>query len=305
MVSIVIAFVFAILFPGVILRTKSVLAGRKGPGMFQPMKDLSVLFRKSSVISTTTSFIFKMAPSVGLASVLCAIFVLPFGPYHALISFNGDIVFFAYMLAVGKFFLIVAALDTGSAFEGMGANREALFSLLTEPAFFILVGTLAMLTGYTSFDDIFTGLFASNNSYVLIYSVLSVFVLVQIMQVENSRLPVDDPKTHLELTMVHEVMILDYAGFDKAIIHITSYLKYIVYSLLVFDVLVPETWSDGYQFLLFIATVFALAIWVGTIESFRARNKMGNNTAYLFTISSIALLAFVVVLILTEKMMVI
>lgn len=304
MMTIIIILAAAVFFPGIILRAKSIFAGRKGPGLFQPLKDVALLMQKGSVISTTTSHIFAVAPALGLASVLSATLVLPFGPFPSVVSFDGDIVFFAYMLALGKFFMILAALDTGSAFEGMGANREALFSLLTEPAFFILAGTLAMLTGYTSFNEILTGLYNPDNSYILIYSILSVFILAQIMQVENSRLPVDDPKTHLELTMIHEVMILDYSGFDKALIHITSWLKFAMYSTLIFDVLIPVQWGLEWQYGLFALVVFILAVYVGFIESFRARNKMGKNPAFLFTLSSMALLAFVVVLILTEKMMV-
>ncbi|HBG69842.1 MAG: hypothetical protein A2W93_00490 [Bacteroidetes bacterium GWF2_43_63] len=304
MMTIVFILASAIVFPGIILRAKSILAGRKGPGMLQPIKDVALLFQKGNVISTTTSVIFKMAPAVGLASVISAILVLPFGPFPALVSFNGDIVFFAYMLGLGKFFLILAALDTGSAFEGMGANREALYSMLTEPAFFILTGTLAMLTGYTSFNEILVGLYNPNNSYILIYSILSVIILAQIMQVENSRLPVDDPKTHLELTMVHEVMILDYSGFDKALIHITSWIKFAMYSTLIFDVLIPVRWSITLQLGLFALVIVLMAVYIGFIESFKARNKIGRNPAFLFTISSLALLAFVVALILTEKMIV-
>ncbi len=294
----------ALIFPGIILRAKSIFAGRKGPGLIQPIKDVVLLFQKGSVISKTTSFIFSLAPAIGLASVLSVLLVLPFGPYDSLVSFDGDIVFFAYMLAIGKFFLIIAALDTGSPFEGMGANREALYSLLVEPAFFVLVGTLAMLTGYTSFNEILTGLYDPDNSYILIYSILSVFILAQIMQVENSRLPVDDPKTHLELTMIHEVMILDYSGFDKALIHITSWLKFALYSTLIFDVLIPIQWSLEWQFGLFALVVFILAVYIGFIESFRARNHMSKNPVFILTLFSMALLAFVVVLILTEKMLV-
>lgn len=293
----------ALIFPGIILRTKSVFAGRKGPGLFQPIKDVLLLFQKGSVISKTTSIIFSLAPSVGLASVLSVLLVLPFGPFDALVSFDGDIVFFAYMLAIGKFFLIIAALDTGSPFEGMGANREALYSLLVEPAFFVLVGTLAMLTGYTSFNEILTGLYNPDNTYILIYSLLSVYILAQIMQVENSRLPVDDPKTHLELTMIHEVMILDYSGFDKALIHITTWLKFALYATLIFDVLIPTHWAMEWQYGLFALVVFILAVYVGFIESFRARNHMSKNPVYIFALFSMALLAFVVVLILTEKML--
>lgn len=302
MVTIVFILAAALFFPGIIVRAKSVFAGRKGPGLFQPLKDVALLFQKGNVISTTTSAVFKLAPAIGLASVLSATLVMPFGPFPALVSFNGDIVFFAYMLALGKFFLIIAALDTGSAFEGMGANREALYSMLTEPAFFILIGTLAMLTGYSSFNEILVGLYDPHNSYILIYSIISVIILAQIMQVENSRLPVDDPKTHLELTMIHEVMILDYSGFDKALIHITSWLKFALYSTLIFDVLIPVQWSIGIQIGLFALVVLLLAVYIGFIESFKARNKIGRNPAFLFTLSSLALLAFVVVLILTEKM---
>ena len=300
--TIIFILLTAVLFPGIIVRAKSIFAGRKGPGLFQPLKDVMLLFQKGNVISTTTSYIFKIAPAIGLASVLSATLVLPFGPFPALISFNGDIVFFAYMLGIGKFFLIIAALDTGSAFEGMGANREALYSLLAEPAFFILAGTLAMLTGYSSFNEILIGLYNPDNSYILIYSIISVIVLAQIMQVENSRMPVDDPKTHLELTMIHEVMILDYSGFDKALIHITSWLKFALYSTLIFDVLIPVQWDKGIQFGLFAVIAVSLAVYIGFIESFKVRNKIGRNPVFLFTISVLALLAFVVVLVLTEKM---
>ena len=300
--TIIFILLTAVLFPGIIVRAKSIFAGRKGPGLFQPLKDVMLLFQKGNVISTTTSYIFKIAPAIGLASVLSATLVLPFGPFPALISFNGDIVFFAYMLGIGKFFLIIAALDTGSAFEGMGANREALYSLLAEPAFFILAGTLAMLTGYSSFNEILIGLYNPDNSYILIYSIISVIVLAQIMQVENSRMPVDDPKTHLELTMIHEVMILDYSGFDKALIHITSWLKFALYSTLIFDVLIPVQWDKGIQFGLFAIIAVSLAVYIGFIESFKVRNKIGRNPVFLFTISVLALLAFVVVLVLTEKM---
>ncbi|HPB01404.1 MAG TPA: NADH-quinone oxidoreductase subunit H, partial [Bacteroidales bacterium] len=163
-------------------------------------------------------------------------------------------------------------------------------------------GTLAMLTGYTSFNEILVGLYNPDNSYILIYSILSVIILAQIMQVENSRLPVDDPKTHLELTMIHEVMILDYSGFDKALIHITTWLKFALYSTLIFDVLIPVQWSFEIQLALFALVIFFMAVYIGFIESFKARHKLGRNPAFLFTISSMALLAFVVVLILTEKM---
>ena len=129
-----------------------------------------------------------------------AILVVPFGSTKGIISFDGDFIFFAYVLALGKFFSIISAMDTGSSFEGMGASREALYSMFAEPAFFILMGSFALLTGYTSFFEIFSTLhLGSYITYAL--GIMATFVLVMVAMVENSRMPIDDPKTHLELTM--------------------------------------------------------------------------------------------------------
>src|ERR1035437_6748468 len=141
MISFALIIITSLFFMGIVLRTKSIASGRKGPGIFQPMKDIFRLWKKGAVYSQTTSFIFQIAPSIYFASVLMAIMVIPFGQYSGIISFDGDFVFFAYVLALGKFFSIISTMDTGSSFEGMGASREALYSLLVEPAFFILIGS--------------------------------------------------------------------------------------------------------------------------------------------------------------------
>jgi formate hydrogenlyase subunit 4 len=292
----------AFFFPGIIIRTKSLSSGRKGPGLLQPVRDIRVLLMKGSVFSKTSGIIFQIAPVISLASIICAILLLPFAKQNALISFEGDFVFFAYILAFGKFFTIIAALDTGSSFEGMGANREALFSILVEPAFFILLATFAMFTGYTSFSDIFGHFFITGNPYVLIYSLIGFYLFAQIAMIENSRLPVDDPKTHLELTMIHEVMILDNSGFDKALIHIGTYLKFAIYGLLIYNVMVPADWNFYLQAALFLFVQVAFAMIVGLLESFRARNKMNKNPKFILTLSAIALIAFMIILILTEKL---
>ncbi|MBW6501840.1 MAG: NADH-quinone oxidoreductase subunit H [Bacteroidales bacterium] len=291
----------AFFFPGIILRIKSLASGRRGPGVFQPVKDIRVLLRKGSVFSNTTGLIFQIAPAIGLAGILCAALVIPFADQKAIISFQGDFVFFSYLLALGKFFSIISALDTGSSFEGMGANREALFSMLAEPAFFVLLATFAMLTGFTSFSDIFNHFYFSGNHYVLIYSIIGVYLFIQIAMIENSRLPVDDPKTHLELTMIHEVMILDNSGFDKALIHIGSYLKFAIYGALLYNVIVPSGWSIFLQASLFLAVQLIFAVIIGFAESFRARNKMNKNPKFILTLTVIALIAFMIILILTEK----
>ncbi len=298
MAALIMILVSSMFFPGIILRTKSIASGRRGPGILQPLRDAGVLLRKGSVFSTTTGFIFQIAPVISLATVLCAILVIPFGKQGALIHFEGDFVFFAYILSLGRFFMIIAALDTGSSFEGMGASREAFFAMLIEPAFFILMATFAMFTGFVSFTDIFSNFFITSNHYVLIFSIIGFYIFIQIALVENSRLPVDDPKTHLELTMIHEVMILDYSGFDKALIHITTWLKFAVYGSLMYNVVVPAGWNIYLQIALFLAVQALFAIIVGFLESFRARNKMNKNPKFILTVSAIAILAFAVILIL-------
>jgi formate hydrogenlyase subunit 4 len=302
MVGFALILTAAFFFPGIIVRTKSLSSGRKGPGWLQPVRDIRVLMMKGSVFSKTTGIIFQIAPVISLASIICAILLLPFANQNALISFEGDFVFFAYILAFGKFFTIISALDTGSSFEGMGANREALFSMLVEPAFFILLATFAMFTGYTSFSDIFSHFFIIGNPYVLIYSLIGFYLFAQIAMIENSRLPVDDPKTHLELTMIHEVMILDNSGFDKALIHIGSYLKFAIYGSLIYNVMVPAGWNIYLQAFLFLTVQMVFAMIVGLLESFRARNKMNKNPKFILTLSAIALIAFMIILILTEKL---
>jgi formate hydrogenlyase subunit 4 len=300
MISFLMILFSSLFFTGIIIRTKSLTSGRKGPGIWQPMKDIIRLFRKGSVYSETTSIIFRIAPSIYFASVLMAILVIPFGHYKGIISFNGDFVFFAYILALGKFFNIISALDTGSSFEGMGASREALFSTLAEPAFFLLIGSLSLLTGYTSFHEIFmTFHFGSYISYAI--GIMATFVLVMICMVENSRMPVDDPKTHLELTMVHEVMILDNSGFDLGLIMHTINLKFAMYGAIIANLYIGNLplWYTIPLFL-FIQILFAVA--VGILESFTARYRMSHNAQFIFTLSSVSLLIFFAVLLILGKM---
>lgn len=299
MLSLVLIIVASLFFMGIVIRTKSITSGRKGPGIFQPMKDVIRLWKKGAVFSRTTSFIFQIAPSIYFASIIMAILVIPFGQYRGIVSFDGDFVFFAYVLALGKFFSIIGALDTGSSFEGMGASREALYSMLAEPAFFILMGSFALYTGHTSFHEIFTSLhFGSYISYGL--GVLATFVLIMIAMIENSRMPVDDPKTHLELTMVHEVMILDNSGFDLGLILYGTNLKFAMYGALIANFF-TGTFSILISILIFLLVQILFAIMVGILESFSARFRMGNNAQFIFTLTSISILIFFGVLLIMGK----
>lgn len=299
MVSFLLIILTSLFFIGIVARTKSIASGRKGPGVFQNMKDIIRLWKKGSVYSKTTGFIFQIAPTIYFTSVLMAILMIPFANQPGVISFNGDFVMFAYALALGKFFVIIAALDTGSSFEGMGASREALFSMLVEPAFFILIGSFALYTGHTSFVSIFSTLnFGSYISYML--GGLATFVWVMIAMIENSRMPVDDPKTHLELTMVHEVMILDYSGFDLGVIMYTTNLKFAMYGAIIANFFVGAL-PLGISIPLFLLIQVAFAVSVGIIESFMARYRMNHNPEFIFTLTSLSLLIFFGVLLILGK----
>jgi len=301
MVSFFLIILTSIFFMGFVIRTKSIASGRKGPGILQPMKDIIRLWKKGSVLSTTTSFIFQIAPTVYITSVLMAILMIPYGKTSSFISFDGDFIMFAYMLALGKFLMIISALDTGNSFEGMGASREALFSMLVEPAFFIIMGSFALYTGHTSFISIFSTLhYGSYISYML--GCLATFVFVLIAMIENSRLPVDDPKTHLELTMVHEVMILDNSGFDLGLIMYTTNLKFSMYGAIISNFFIGMLpW--GISIPLFLLIQIGFAITVGLIESFMARFRMSHNPQFIFILTSVSLLIFFGVLLVLGKFM--
>jgi formate hydrogenlyase subunit 4 len=300
MISFILIILASLFFTGIVNRAKSIVSGRKGPGIFQSIRDIIRLLKKGSVYSKTTSIIFQIAPSIYFASIIMAILVIPLGEYRGIISFEGDFVFFAYILGVGKFFMIISALDTGSSFEGMGASREALFSMFAEPAFFILMGSFALLTGHTSFQQIFASMhFGSYISYIL--GVLATFVLVMITMIENSRMPIDDPKTHLELTMVHEVMILDNSGFDLGMILYATNLKFAMYGALI-----ANLFMGSFPLYLTIPFFFGLqmlfAMAVGLLESFTARFRMNHNAQYILALSSVSLLIFLGVLVILGQL---
>lgn len=293
--------ILSLIFPGIIVRTKSVLSGRKGPSIVQPIYDLIKLFRKGTVYSITTSWIFRFAPALYFSSAILAALLLPIGNKSGIISFEGDFIFFIYLLGLSKFFLIIAALDTGSAFEGMGSSREALYSMLVEPAFFILLASFALLSGNSSFEGLFNTL-TFDTSIALFIGILAAYTLFHIALLENSRLPYDDPKTHLELTMIHEVMVLDYSGFDLALIQWTGHIKFVLYSLLVSNFFLKPEMNLGLQFLIFFATTVLFAISVGFIESFRARHKLRNNNKAIVILTSIAILVFFGSLLVLKKL---
>ncbi len=293
-----IIFVFAVapfLFVGLINKTKALWAGRQGAPIWQPYYDFFKLLGKGEVISRTTSFVFRLAPAVNVAAIILAALVIPMPHQSAVLSFPADFVLFAYALGLARFMLVIAALDTGSSFEGMGAAREVTFASIVEPAFFILLGTLALVTGQNSFSDIFANLSQNAGFSVLVRSlcILSLFIM---LLVEGSRMPVDDPNTHLELTMIHEVMILDYSGPDLAFMHYTAWLKMVLIVTLLANLLVPSAIGLLGGSLLSLAVFGGMAVAVAAIESLMARLRMSHVPQFIIFMAALALTAFAVVL---------
>ena len=281
--------IVAISITGVINRCRALLAGRKGLPFFQHIYNVRLLLRKGAVYSTTTTALFRIAPAVYLGSAIVAILFIPVADLYPLISFEGDVICFAYLLALGRFSLILAAMDTGSSFEGMGASREALYGALIEPAIMIGFATLAMFCGYTSLADIFAHE-QSFNLHLTIVMLLTAYLFIKIAFVESGRVPVDDPRTHLELTMIHEVMCLDYCGVDMAMIQIAGWLKTASISMLAANA-IAATGCFHWWFATPLA-ILLTGLSVGIVESTQARNKLVRNTTFIVTISALAALIF-------------
>ena len=265
---------FAPLIPGIINRTKAFFGGRNGQPLCQLYFDLFRLIRKTPVYSKSTSLVFRVAPSVILATSITALMILPGSKESGLISFQGDIFLFFYLLALGRLFIVLGALDTASAFEGMGASRELFFSALAELAVFFSLLFLATASSSTSFAGMLSGtasLISSHPVEVLLAAVSFFFVLL----IENARIPVDDPTTHLELTMIHEVMILDHSGPELAYLEYAASLKLWAFSTIILHLLFPfDFGSNAYGFLSLFAGISVIAVMVGIVESCLARFSM-------------------------------
>ena len=229
-----------------------------------------------------------MGPAVIIATVLFAALFVPLASGSALINVEAGIIIFAYTLGLGKFMALISAMDTGSSFEGMGASREACFTSIVEPAFFMLVASIMALTGNYTFDSL-TQILANAGSYGVLIAFFAVVVLFIMVLIEGSRVPVDDPATHLELTMIHEVMILDNSGSDLAIYTWANGIKMLLISSLIANIIIPSNLSDWMSVLLYLLIMCVISIVIGTVESGMARIRMSHVFEFIFIMSSLAL----------------
>lgn len=265
--------VLPVLVNGVIQRVKALWSGRRGPPIAQLAFDVVRLLRKHPVYSLTTTFVFRAGPWIALASGLVAALIVPLLGGPGPLAMRFDFLVFLYVWGLGRLALVLAALDTGSAFEGMGASREAFFATLTEPTFVLAAGAAAAFTRESSFAALLA--FRPNDPIHAVGWALVFVALFVVMQVEAARMPVDDPTTHLELTMIHEVMVLDHGGPDLAAIQVSAALKLTVGLSLLAALLNPFAREASLQTMgASVVLVLGLAALVGTIESLVARLRL-------------------------------
>ncbi len=265
-IQLVVWLVLPPLLPGIINKVKAWVAGRRGPPVLQLYYDLARLWRKKVVISELASPGFLIGPAVAWVALLGAILLLPLGPVRSSLGFDGDVILLVYLLAAGRFCTAWAAMETGSAFEGMGSAREVSFAVLAEAALITAVLALSLHAGSLSIDAmLLTGM--SGAGAALLAAGLFIVLLA-----ENSRVPFDDPNTHLELTMIHEVMVLDHSGPPLAVILHGASMKLMFFAALLSQAVLPldrlEPWSAAGALA---GSVLAVTLGVGLVESLLAR----------------------------------
>ena len=278
---------------GIINKTKAWVAGRVGPPLLQPYHDIIKLLRKDSVFSRTTTWVFRAGPVIALVSALLAAGVVPIGPGVAIVAFDGDFLVLAYLLGLSRFFTMAAALDTGSAFEGMGAAREATFACLAEPAFIIGLLGVARATGSISLSgflghEVANVWFKFGPTFVLVAAGLFVVMLA-----ENCRIPVDDPNTHLELTMIHEVMVLDHGGPALGFVLYGAAIKLFVFAAMLTRLVLPVHDPAWVVWLAFAGGLAAIAVAIGVVESVMARLRLTHVPALLLAACMLCVLGVV------------
>lgn len=282
---------------GVIARVKATMAGKAGPPFLQLYFDLFKLFRKQGLYSRQVTWVFRLTPPVMLAVMLAVSLVIPLGGLKAPVSFAGDIVLLAGLLALGRFMMIASALETGFSLEGMGASREAFFACLSEVALFMNFITLAMLARSQSIS----GMIGADNPVSwsmigpeLLLVVASLFI---VFLAENSRIPVDDPDTHLELTMIHEAMLLEYGGVDLAYMLAAAAIKFQLFAAILLPLVFPfQTREPWIQTVVFFIGTLGLSVLIGIVESSMARLRLNRVRNLLLIAFALAFFGLIVTL---------
>lgn len=283
---------------GLIRKVKARFQCRRGASLSQPYADLAKLFRKQPVVSSTASWIFTATPYIVFASTMAAGLLVPVFTSQVPLNFAGNIIALVYLLALGLFFLILAGLDAGSTFGGMGGSRESIIASLTEPAMIMAIFAIALTTGSTNLSTIvhntalLEGIATDPSPHLMALAALFIVAIA-----ETGRVPVDNPATHLELTMIHEAMVLEYSGRYLALIEWASGLKLLVFLTLIVNVFAPwgiaTTFAPGALALglaVYLGKVAGLAVVVGTMECMFAKMRLFRLTDLLGAAFILALL---------------
>ncbi|HKQ62477.1 MAG TPA: NADH-quinone oxidoreductase subunit H [Candidatus Polarisedimenticolaceae bacterium] len=286
------ALVLAPLLGGLAQRTKAWFAGRRGAPLLQPYRDLLKLARKGAVYSPTTTWVFRAVPVVGVAAASAALLLLPLGALPAPLGFPGDLLLLAGLLAAGRFASVVGALDTGSSFSGMGASREVAFAALGEPTLLLALAALARATGSTSLSGMLGALDVGVWLQAGPALVLVALTLFAVLLADAARIPVDDPATHLELTMIHEVMVLDHSGPDLAAIQYAGALRLWILGALLVGVALPlRSGNAALDAAVQLAGLALVGILIGIVESSMARLRLVRVPQFLVGAAALAVLA--------------
>ena len=251
------------LVSGIIRKIKNNIRMRKGAGIFQPYYDLAKLSGKEEVVSDKTSWIFRAAPSIALASSVCALLLVPVFAPQAAFSRMGDLLALIFILSLGRFFMALAGLDAGSAFGGMGSSREMFISAFAEPVALLSIFAASFNAGSTDPGAV---------SAVLglrLSTMIAAIALIGVAIAETSRIPVDNRETHLELTMIHEAMVLEYSGRSLALVELASHIKQMVFFCLIVSVVIPQG-NFALKAAAMIATVSLIEVSVAKMRLFRA-----------------------------------
>ncbi len=303
--QVIIILTLAPLLSGIIKKVKAFLQMRKGPGIFQPYYDIAKLLRKDSVVSGNVSWIFHAAPIVSFVAVLTAGLIIPVYISNMPFSFAGDLIAVVYLFALARFFIALASLDAGSSFGGMGGSREMFISSLVEPAMMLSIFAIALNVGTTNLSVISGTVSSMGIDAVSPYHLLAFVALFIIAIAETGRIPVDNPATHLELTMIHEAMILEYSGKQLAIVELGAMMKQLLVFSLLANIFFP--WgiaSDlsavgiAISLVVIIIKVAVIGVVMAMVETSTAKwrlFRLPNLLSISLMLSFLALISFIIV----------
>jgi formate hydrogenlyase subunit 4 len=286
---------------GIIRKVKARFQSRRGASIWQPYYDLAKLFHKGSTVSDNVTWIFRITPYVALASVGVAALLVPFFTTFSL-GFVGDLIVVVYLLALFRFFMVLAGLDAGSTFGGMGSSREMMISSIVEPTMLLAIFTMALITGSTNLSSISFTLATGGAEMIHPALLLAAAAFFYSLLAENSRVPFDNPSTHLELTMIHEGMLLEYSGKQLAIMELASWTKLMLFSAILANVFFPWGIATDLSALglvigivVILVKVILVALMVAVIESGMSKMRLfrlPNLLTVSFTLSVLAVMSY-------------